>query len=182
MESRVLSVIDEQLAVEFTGKVNILSSFNHQFLGHILFIGGDVIQVIFLKYRGIRAFYELFIQEYALQSFDYVIEPELVEEKERKIHYPYSILKQRLREILRMYRETVKFKPPDNIKIILDADFLEDSLPITSKEFDVLRTLADWNNPSDLYQQCELMEHEVTQALISLRKKGALKILAPRKE
>ncbi len=182
MESRVLSVIDEQLAVEFTGKVNILSSLNHQFLGHILFIGGDVIQVIFLKHRGIRAFCELFIQEYALQSFDYVVEPELVEEKERQIHYPYSILKQRLLGVVQMHREALKFRPPENIKIILDSEFLQDTLPITAREFDVLKTLAEWNSPSDLYQHCELMEHEITHALISLRKKGALKVLAPRKE
>ena len=181
-ESRVLSIIDEQLAVEFTGKVNILSSFNHQFLGHILFIGGDVIQVIFLKQRGIRAFYELFIQEYALQSFDYVVEPELVDEKERRIHYPYSTLKQHLGEVLKRHREAVKLKPPNNIKIIIDADFLDDTLPVTAREFDVLRTLADWNTPSDLYQNCNLMEHEVTHALVSLRKKVALKVLATRKE
>ncbi len=182
MESRVLNVIDEQLAVEFTGKVNILSNLNHQFLGHILFLDGDVIQVAFLRHRGVRAFFELFIQEYALQSFEYVVEPELVEEKERQIHYPYSTLKQRLREVLRLHRETVKFRPPENIKILLDADFLEDTLPISSREFDVLRTLTDWNSPADLYQNCDLMEHEVTHALISLRKKGALKILAPKKE
>ncbi len=182
MESRVLDIIEEQMAVEFTGKVNILATYNHQFLGHILFIDGQVIQVTFGRLRGLRAFFKLVIQESALPSFDYVVEPELVEEKERQIHYPYSVLKKRLGEILMLHRESLKLRPPDSIKIILDADFLEDTLAITPQEFDVLRVLTDWNNPADLYQNSELLEHEITQALVTLRKKGALKILAPRKE
>ena len=105
-----------------------------------------------------------------------------MDESERKIHYPYAVLKNKLGEVLKLYRESLKLRPPDNIKIILDAEFLEDSLEVTPQEYDVLMTLTDWNNPQDLYQHCELLDHEITLALVSLRKKGALKILAPRQE
>jgi hypothetical protein len=83
MESRILAAIEEQIAVKFTGKVNILASYNRQFLGHVLFINGELIHVFFNKHMGLKAFYHLLIQEYSLQSFDYVVEPELVEEKDR---------------------------------------------------------------------------------------------------
>ena len=83
MQSKVMGVIEEQIAVRFTGKVNILASFNRQFLGHILFKDGDVIQVTFNANKGLKAFYQLIIQEYSLNSFDYVVEPELVNEDQR---------------------------------------------------------------------------------------------------
>lgn len=180
MDSRVLAVIEEQIAVQFTGKVNILATFNRQFLGHILFRNGDVIQVIFNGHRGLKALYQLFIQEFSLQSFDHVVEPELVDEKERQIHYPFSVVKNKLADVLKQYQASLKYRPPENIKILVDAEFLEDSLPVTPEEFEVLATLTEWNTPFDLYQHCELLDHEITWALVSLRKKGGLKIMAPR--
>ena len=179
MESKVLGVIEEQISVEFTGKVNILSSFNRQFLGHILFVNGEVIQVVFNRSKGLKAFYQLIIQEYSLQSFDYVVEPELVDEKERQIHYPFGVIKNKMTDILKQYRGSMKMRPPENIKILIDSEFIEDSLPVTPEEFEVLKSLSEWNNPHDLYQHCELLDHEITIGLVSLRKKGALKIVAP---
>jgi hypothetical protein len=180
IESRVLNVVEEQIAVQFTGKVNILSTFNRQFLGHILFKNGDVIHVTFDGSKGLKAFYSLIIQEFTLKSFDYVVEPELVEDKDRQIHYPFSVIKNKIGDVLKKYRESLKLRPPEKVKILIDAEFIEDTLPVTPEEFDVLKTLSDFNNPSEIYEHCELLEHEVTMALVSLRKKGALKILAPK--
>lgn len=180
MDSKLLNVVEEQVAVQFTGKVNVLSTYNRQFLGQIFFKNGDVIQVTFQKHKGLKAFYQILIDEYSLQSFEYVVEPELVDESERKIHYPYGVIKNKLSDVLKLHRDSLKLRPPENIKILLDPEFLEDSLEVTPKEFDVLATLTDWNNTHDLYDNCELLDHEITLALVSLRKKGALKILAPR--
>lgn len=180
IESRVLNVIDEQRAVQFTGKVNILASFNRQFLGHILFKDGEMIQVTFNGLKGLKAFYNLMIQEYSLQSFDLVVEPELVDDKERQIHYPFAVIRNKLTDVIRSHKEALKLRPPENIKIIVDAEFVDDSLPVSSQEYEVLSTLTEWNTPADLYQHCPLLDHEITLSLVSLRKKGALKILAPR--
>jgi hypothetical protein len=182
MDSKVLAVIEEQIAVQFTGKVNILASYNRQFLGHILFKHGEVIQVTFNGNSGLKAFYQLIIQEFSLQSFDCVVEPELVEENERQIHYPFSVIRNKLAEVLKLYRESLKLRPPGHVKILVNADFIDDTLPVTPQEFDVLSTLTEWNTTSDIYQHCQLLDHEITHALVSLRKKGALKILAPRQE
>jgi len=182
MESKLMGVIEEQQSVQFTGKLNVLATFNRQFLGHILFKQGEVIQVLFNGHRGLKAFYQLIIQEYSLQSFDYIVEPELVDEKERQIHYPFAVIKNKMADVLKLYRESLKLRPPENVKILIDAEFIEDTLPCTPHEFSVLETLTEWNNPHDIYQNCSLLDHEITMALVSLRKKGALKILAPRRE
>jgi hypothetical protein len=91
MESKLLNVIEEQVAVQFTGKVNVLASFNRQFLGQIFFKNGEIFQVTYHGQKGLKAFYQILVDEYSLQSFEYVVEPELVDESERKIHYPYTV-------------------------------------------------------------------------------------------
>lgn len=180
MDLKIMSVIEEQMAVQFTGKVNVLASFNRQYLGHVLFKSGDVIQVVFQNHKGLKALYQLIIQEYSLQSFNYVVEPEVVDEKERQIHYPFAVIRNRLGDVLKQYQLSLKLRPPENIKIIVDVEFLDDTLPVTPQEFEVLSTLTEWNKPYDVYQHCGLLDHEITMALVSLRKKGALKILAPK--
>lgn len=180
MESKIISVVEEQVAVEFTGKVNVLASYNRQYLGHILFMSGEILQVKFQNATGLKAFYQLLIQEHALTNFDYVVEPEVVDANERQIHYPYSILKTKMNDVLRLYTESLKFKPPGHVKLVIDADFLNDSIDVSPEEFDILSTLTEWNKVDDVYQHCALLDHEITWGLVSLRKKNALKVLASR--
>lgn len=181
LELQLLNTIEEQIAVQFTGKVNVLSNFNRQYLGHLLFKNGEIFQVVFQQHRGLKAFYQLIIQEFTLHSFTYVVEPEVVEEKERKIHYPYAVIKNKMTDVIKQYRDSLKYRPPENVKILIDAEFIDDTLPVTPQEFEVLETLTEWNTPFDIYQHCGLLDHEITMALVSLRKKNALKIVASRK-
>lgn len=174
-----METIEEQIAVRFTGKVNVLSTYNRQYLGHLLFKDGEIIQAIFQTHKGLKAFYQLIIQEYSLQNFQYVVEPEVVEENERQIHYPFAVIRNKLADILKLYRESLKLRPPDSVKVLIDASFMDDTLAVTPHEFEVLDTLTEWNAPNDIYQHCQLLDHEITMALVSLRKKGALKIIAP---
>ena len=179
-EFKILETIEEQIAVQFTGKVNVLSTFNRQYLGHLLFKDGEIFQVVFQNFKGLKAFYQLIIQEFCLQSFNYVVEPEVVEDKERQIHYPYGVMRNKMSDVIKQYRESLKFRPPENVKIIIDHEFIEDILPVTPQEFEVLETLTEWSSPFDIYQHCQLLDHEITWALVSLRKKTALKIIAVR--
>jgi hypothetical protein len=179
-EFKILATIEEQMAVRFTGKVNVLSTFNRQYLGHLLFKDGEIFQVIFQNLKGLKAFYQLVIQEFSLQSFNYIVEPEVVEDKERQIHYPYAVMRNKMSDVIKQYRDSLKFRPPDNVRIIIDSEFIEDSLPVTAQEFEVLETLTEWSSTYDIYQHCQLLDHEITWALVSLRKKSALKIVATR--
>ncbi len=81
-------------------------------------------------------------------------------------------------EVLKLYRHSLKLRPPDHVKIVVDPNFVNEDLPVNSDEFTVLLTLTEWNSPFDIYQQCPLLDHEITYALVGLRKKQALKILS----
>ncbi len=180
MESKIISLIEEQVAVGFTGKLNFLSIYNRQYLGHILFKNGELIQATFHKSMGKKALFQIILEEEIGHKFNLVLEPELVDEKERFIHRPFSELKLKFADLLREHRESLKYRPPENIKIIIDAEFLEDSLAVTPEEFEVLKTLTEWSTPKELYEHCQLLEHEITMALVSLRKKEGLKVVAVR--
>jgi hypothetical protein len=174
---KIIGVMEEQLSVRFTGRINILSNFNHQYLGHMLLKDGEIFQVLFNNLKGLKAFYELIVQEFSLESFRYVVEPEVVDESERQIHYPYKILKTKMTDVLKQYREALKYRPPDDVRILIQPEFIIEGAPVTPEEFDVLETLSEWSNPREIYQHCQLLDHEITLALVSLRKKSALKIV-----
>lgn len=178
MESKLFSVIEDQVSVQFTGKVNVLSNFNRQFLGHILFRQGKIVDALFNGVRGEKALYHLFIQEFSLQSYEYVVEPEVVGESLLELPYGHEELKEKLADALKQYQQSLKLRPPENVKIVIDPEFIEDSLSVSKNEFEVLCTLTEWNTPFDIYQHCPLLDHEITMALVGLRKKSALKILA----
>ncbi len=178
MDSKLFSVIDDQASVRFTGKVNVLSNFNRQFIGHIVFRNGEIVDALFQGAKGEKGLYQIFIQEFSLQSYEYVVEPEVVDPELNEITLPLFELKEKLASSLKLYQQTLKMRPPDNVKIVIDPEFIEDSLPVTSAEFEVLCALTEWNSSYDIYQHCNLLDHEITTALVGLRKKNALKILA----
>lgn len=180
MESKIINLIEEQIAVGFTGKLNLLSNFNRQYLGHILFKNGELVQSSFNKSLGLKAFFKIILEESFGNKFNLVLEPELVDDKERMIHHPFPTLKKKFSDLIKEHNDSLKYRPPENIKILIDPEFIEDSLPVSQEEFEVLKALTEWSSPKDLYEHCPLLEHEITMALVSLRKKEGLKIVALR--
>jgi hypothetical protein len=47
---------------------------------------------------------------------------------------------------------------------------------VTSDEFEVLAGLTDYNKVGDIYKNVNLLEYEITNALVSLRMKKALRV------
>ncbi len=180
MDLRITSVIEEQMSVHFTGKLNILSNFNRQYLGHLTFLSGEVVKANYQGQKGPKAFFQIVLQEFSLNSFTYVVEPEVVDEADRDIVVPYILLKEQMADVVKSYRDSLKMRPPENVKILLEPAFLSDKTSLTPQEYSVLLTLTEWNSPFDIYQHCPLLDHEITWALVGLRKKQALKIMGSR--
>lgn len=177
MAIKFIPVIEEQMSVGFTGKVNILSPFNHQFLGFLLFKDGQVINTKYQNKEGLRAFYHLGIREHCLDKHQYIVEPEIVNEDEKRIHFPFTVLKSKLDQQIKIAEEVQKFRPPQHLRIVVDPRIISKDFECTPEEFKVLGTLTEWNKVEDIYEHCSLLEHEITNALVILRKKGALKII-----
>jgi hypothetical protein len=178
MDIKLFSVIDEQASVGFTGKLNILSNFNHQYLGHVLFLEGRIHSAALPPYSGLKALFHICLQEASLQSLHFIIEPEVVSAEDAQVFPPPGELEKLLRSGVKEHFRTVKHRPPENIVIQVAPNFIASGEDITPNEFELLCTLTEWSRPFDIYQHCPLLDHEITAALVHLRQKSALKILA----
>ena len=69
-----------------------------------------------------------------------------------------------------------KLKPAMNLRLVIDPEVIVSHDEITPEEFDILSVLSEWCVVSDVYKYSKLMEFEVTNALVSLRKKRAIKV------
>ena len=174
----LLEILDEQSVVTFTGRVNILASTNQQFLGAIYMESGFIVNAEFKAGRDKRALFQVLYEENQdSDSFSYVIEPELIDEKLLAFKLEVDAFRNELDKFFSKYRETEKFVPPKGIKLVIDSEFIEEGDHVTSDEFEVLSVLANYNSVEEIYDKCGLYDFEITTALVNLRQKGALKVL-----
>ncbi len=113
---------------------------------------------------------EAFDDEYA---HDYIVEPERVASP-FKIHYPYSVLRRKVSEVISIYKENKALRPPDDLKLLIRASFIEAGDAVTGEEFELLRTISDFSRVKDIYKNSQLPDYQITNGLISLRKKQAI--------
>ncbi len=175
----IQEVIEEQIAVSFTGKIIVLNKKNKQQIGFMVIHEGDVVRVEYIKASGLKAFYSFFIDIFDKKPIDIIVEPEVIDNFQRNIHYPYSVLKAKVGSVLSRYSASVKTRPPENLKLLVRGDFITEGDEVTSNEYDVLLTLSDYNRVKDVYENCLLLDFEITDALVSLRKKNAIKVIKP---
>jgi hypothetical protein len=172
----ILKNIEDQISVEFTGKINILSK-NGQSLGHVLFIDGDLLFVKYKRSSSIKAFYNLVIESFDNpDSMQIVVEPEVLTDIERNIHYPYSVLVKKIKFILDRYKYSLENKPPSNIMIRPIPEFIMNGELPSFEEFELLCTLTEFHKVDEIYKECPLLDFEITNSLVGLRKKKALKV------
>lgn len=170
-------ILDEQVSVGFTGKVNVLDPSNNRHLGVIELFEGEVFEAKYGGVSGLKAFYNVCVAAFEEgSSFKYVVEPELVQTT-NKIHYPYNVLKRKVAQIVEIYKENKALRPPDELKLLVNPRFVEAGEPVSATEFDLLSSIADYNSVKEIYKNCELLDYQITNALVSLRKKKAITVV-----
>lgn len=179
---KVIEVIEDQVTVKFTGKINVLNEETKQGLGFLVLHEGDIVSAQYLKSRGLKAYYSIFVDMADSHPLEFIVEPEVIEDYERNIHYPFSVLTTRLHLILKKYESAKKNRPPGKVKLLINSDFLGEGDDVTSNEYDVLLTISDYNRVDDIYENCALLDFEITDALVSLRKKNAIKVVKQAKK
>ena len=108
-----------------------------------------------------------------------MVEPEIVK-SEQIIKYPFSVLKRKTAEIVTNYKEQRAQRPPMNLKLLVEPAFLTSGEEVDENEYDLLCTLSDYNLVEDLYKHSPMLDYEITMALVSLRKKNALRVIKKR--
>lgn len=176
-ELEVFAALDEQASVSFTGRINVLHKTTKQHLGHLFMIEGHVVNCYYKGHQEMKAFHALVVDNFILAPLHFIVEPELIDLKEKRIHFPYSVLKRKSCEILAESVESQKHRPPSHLKLLPLGDFIESKTIITPEEYDVLSVMTEWSKVDEIYQNCPLLEHQITNALVSLRQKKAIKVM-----
>jgi hypothetical protein len=176
-KEHLIYILDEQVSVGFTGKVNALDSKTSQMLGSIYLKDGNIIDCAYKGSNSVKAFFNLCVDEFDMKNLKYIVEPEVIDQRLETIHYPYSVLKRKIVEVVEKYREAKQHKPPGDLKILIEGNFIADGAKVDATEFSLLKTLSDVNRVDDIYSKSSLIDYEITNALVSLRKKKALRVL-----
>ena len=177
MEKSLLHILEEQVQVGFTGKVNVLDKSTKQLFGNIALFEGSIVHCSFKGSLGLKSFYNIIIEEYENKLFDYVVEPEVVNESIKNIHFSFNHLKGKVLEVVNNYVESKSKRPPSNLKLVINANFISTGDNVTAQEYDLLSTISDFSKVDDIYKNSSLLDFEITNALVSLRKKQAIKVI-----
>src|SRR3989338_3614916 len=132
---QILPILDEQVAVKFTGRINILDKDSKQFFGTFILVDGEFVEASYKKMVGLKAFFSLYLDEFENVPIIYITEPEIISSFKQNIPYPYQILKQKLSSTVEKYAVSRSNKPPLNLKIMLNPEFVSTGEELNSNEF-----------------------------------------------
>lgn len=176
----LLEILKDQSAFGFTGKINILVKATGQFYGVVYQSDGHIVDARASHFEGRNALLHFVISDVDLQDskaeLKYVVEPEILDINHFKFKITYEELKQEAEEQYTRYLSAKKFRPPDQLRLLINPEIVVNKDDVSSQEFELLTVMSEWSLVSDIYKHARLFEYEVTEALVSLRRKKAIKV------
>jgi len=173
----VIKTIEDQSVFGFTGKVNVLLKSNNQFAAAVYLSDGQIVNASYKQMTGKKALLKLIFDDVdAVSDFKYVVEPELIKDSQVNFNISLKQIKSEAEALYSKYKESLKLKPPGHLKLVIDGDFIIDGSTVNNHEFELMSILTEYSTVNDIYKYSKLYEYEVTEALVSLRKKKALKV------
>jgi hypothetical protein len=155
--------LEEQHALQYTGRLKIFDQSNSDCIGHVFFSHGEILHAKSLAYKDLRALLNL-TQISKLNGVRIIVEPEDVDREMFSVEIPFVEILQKLRDWEESLNELVEHAPPPEMKFKLNAEFLYKEDGINSYEFDI-------------YKNSYLLNFEVTASLLSLKKKKAFTVI-----
>lgn len=172
-----MEILKDQAAFGFTGKINLLLESNGQFQGVVYQQEGMIVGAHYGQLKGKKALYKMIFEDVeATHHFKFVVEPELIAAELFSMDMSFEMAKLEAQSIYQKYTQAKKLKPSPSLRLVVDPEIIVNLEEITSDEFDVLTVLAESCIVADIYKYSKLMEFEVTNALVGLRKKRAIKV------
>lgn len=158
--------IENKISIDFSGKI-ILSRQRGKELGEISFKKGKIHYARLGKKQGIKAILHAFIHEKEI-SLSQVKTPN----NNSNISSPYFKILEAVKRAKQNHTHYEKFTLPKNISLFVNPEFIKDGPPLEKDEYKVLLKLLKFNI-SDIGAELDLLDHEITKQLITLRKKKA---------
>ena len=175
--TNLIEVLKDQSAFGFTGKINLQLVKNGQFQGVIYQQEGLIVGAVFGDLKGKKALLKMIFEDVeSVREFKYIVEPELITTEHQMMKISFEEAKIEAQTIYQKYQTSKKLKPAPGLKLLVDPEIIVNEAVITPSEFEVLSVITEWCKVEDVYKNCKLMDYDVTNALVSLRKKRAIKV------
>jgi hypothetical protein len=173
----LLEILNEQSAFGFTGRINVLVKSNGQLFGVVYQNEGTVVDAESQSLNGLRALYKMIFTDVEFQDFlKFVVEPEILKSENFQLSISLDELKADASKKYQEYIAAKKLRPPANVKLVIDPEIIVNTNQVSPEEYDVLALLTEWSKVSDIYKYSNLLEYEITNALVSLRRKKAIRV------
>ncbi|MFA6237159.1 MAG: hypothetical protein WC635_07520 [Bacteriovorax sp.] len=175
--TNLMEILKDQSSFGFTGKINLLLSSNGQFQGVVYQHEGIIVGANIGSLKGKKALYKMIFEDVESASlFKFIVEPELVSSEHLSLRMTFDEVKAEAQSIYQKYVTAKKLKPASHLRLLVDPEIIVTAEEISPDEFDILSVLAEYCTVEDVYKYSKLMDYEVTNALVSLRKKRAIKV------
>jgi len=173
----IINTLKDQSAFGFTGKINILMKSNDQFLGVIFQEGGLIVDARYKNLEGCDALIQLIYHDVlSLHEFKLVIEPEIIENKNRVMEMSVETIKSIVENLYPRFEQASKLAPSKKYSLLLNSEIVVNQEDFSFDEFNLLCQISDYPSINDLYEKSQFLEYELTELLVQLRKKKAIKI------
>ncbi|MCF8058042.1 MAG: hypothetical protein K9K67_02000 [Bacteriovoracaceae bacterium] len=173
-----IKTIADQVTLSFTGRVNVLEKTSGKYLGKVSLLDGMIVFSSYKGNTGKSSLFHIVIDDLEHDSLSFVVEPEIVTLSEAIFEITYEDFVKDGQNIYQAYLSAKKYRPPDHIRLLIDPDFIARGPNISFWEFEVLTVISDFNKVSDIFKESDLLEYQICNSLVSLRKKAAIKVLA----
>jgi len=174
----LIKVIEEQTVFAFTGKINVLQKNNNQYRGAIWQKDGFIVQAHMGPLRGKKALLRIVFDDLETPDhFSFMVEPEVVALDESSFQLSYEDFYRELQRIYNSYQKNKKLRPSDDLRLAVSGDFILSGPELSSQEYDVLCAISDNGQVAALYADSPLYDFEITNILVHLRKKKAIKVV-----
>ena len=173
----LIKILSENFSFSFSGRVNILSKVNKQYLGSIIQSDGKIINAKYLNLSGKKALASVLMELKSSKVFSFVSEPEVVSPSDHVFDMSESQFLKFKNDYFEQYDELNKLRPDNSLRLAVDGIKFNFNTGLSKGEFDVLCGIIDYSTVKDIYQFSDLLDFDITTALISLRKKGILRVL-----
>lgn len=168
----LIKIIVENFAISFCGRINLLQRENNQFLGVILQLDGMIVGAEYAELKGKKALATILMEMRSGKNFTCVSEPEIVSSIDFKMNEQQFFKFKN--EYFDQFDQLQKLRPANDLKFLLDVKKMGIYTYLSKNEFEVMLCVIDSPVVKNLYKDCDLLDFDITNALISLRKKGVI--------
>ncbi len=178
MNPNILTTLKTQSTFGLTGKINILLTQNSRFLASIFYLEGKIVNAKYKNFIGAKALKYIILDEIFLRpSVKYIIEPEIISADQKKVDYSITEFEQIASSLKKEYAEYISKRPPENLVLNINPNFIISGENISYEEFETLLTMSKYSDVIDIYKNTQLHPLEATKALVDLRKKKAIFVI-----